>query len=407
MDLKDKNHEPKELSIIIIDYYQVTNFFLNLSKSDTKRDYEFITTSLSSYLKLLIHKEEVTLISKISKPQKIEQSNLENLNIKNTREYVLKLLSEKEISSLYSVINTKTSKIIDSKRYEKINLVTWNGSNVIGESMRNIKKNNEIVNTIFLEISNIHSKIFRDNYGVNAKSDLFLNIDILDNYETSNNNHDEWASKFISNKIKSSFLPQEKTTKKLQLWHLVDFIYLSIFGYTTFNKTAVKNKLTSKLLPKNKITYSKRTPEKFVFFPMQVSTDTQIRINSEIDNLTALKKIIKNETLPIVIKPHPAEPDIDYIIKFINENKDRIHLTKNNTYQLIQKSSKVITINSTVGLEAMIFNKPVEFYGRSIFEKFNKRRLSAYIHNHLINIDFFKNKPNDFKENIIEKIYRG
>lgn len=392
----------KELTIIIIDYSLVTNFFTLLAKKDKSRNYIFITSSLKSYLSLLNKKLDVYLISKFSEKKHIPPNQI---NEENTREKALDLLSSNEIISLHFALYSLITRLIHNKEYIKINLITWNGSNVFGETMRQIKDERHNVSTIFLEISNIKSKIFRDEVGVNAKSNLYHNIDLLDRYDVCFNEHDAWSKRFISEKLETSTIPQAKTTKNLKLWHFIDFIFLCSIGYPTFNKKAIKNKLISKFTNKENIITESCLPEKFIFFPLQVSTDTQIKINSDIDNISAIALMLKKEILPIVVKPHPAEPDIDYFIKSISDNKERIFFSTENTYKLIKMSEKVITINSTVGLEAMIFEKPVEFYGRSIFNEFNKNRLISYIHSHLIKIDFFNVKINDFSKENIGRIY--
>ena len=119
--------------------------------------------------------------------------------------------------------------------------------------------------------------------------------------------------------------------------------------------------------------------EKYVFVPLQVSDDTQVMINSDV----GLKELIdysykyaKENSMKLVIKPHPAEQD-NSILNYIYSINDtaNIVITNDNTMNLIKYSNYVITINSTVGLEALILDKPVKFLGYSFYSKFNKNRV--------------------------------
>ena len=61
-------------------------------------------------------------------------------------------------------------------------------------------------------------------------------------------------------------------------------------------------------------------------------------------------------------------------------------------------SSKVIVINSTVGLEAIICGKSVEFLGKSFYAKFTDDKvLNFYINHWLVDIDMFKESVIDDK----------
>jgi len=50
----------------------------------------------------------------------------------------------------------------------------------------------------------------------------------------------------------------------------------------------------------------------------------------------------------------------------------------------------VVTINSTVGLEALLYGKKVVSLGRCFYKEFDQARLLKYIHSFLIDgIDYF------------------
>ncbi|ROW55564.1 capsular biosynthesis protein, partial [Cronobacter malonaticus] len=90
-------------------------------------------------------------------------------------------------------------------------------------------------------------------------------------------------------------------------------------------------------------------------------------LHTKIDNEKALyiacKEALKLK-LPLVVKPHPAEPDASVLKKILEMKKsNKFFISTDNTFSLIKKSKKVIVINSTVGLEAIFCNKEVIFLG--------------------------------------------
>lgn len=126
-------------------------------------------------------------------------------------------------------------------------------------------------------------------------------------------------------------------------------------------------------LIKRKLEYIE-LPKKYIFVPFQTSFDTQIVYNSPwIKSMPMLFDIIEqiaNKTKTIFLfKEHPHERDFTYeelhkraennpFIKFANANE---------TYELIKKSEAIITINSTVGLEALLMNKKVIVLGNAFY----------------------------------------
>lgn len=105
----------------------------------------------------------------------------------------------------------------------------------------------------------------------------------------------------------------------------------------------------------------------------------------------------------LVVKLHPAERDIDVIYTILKlREKYKFNIVDNNTFEVIANAQKVITINSTVALEAMILDKPVEILGRSFYKFFYKERTKNYILGYLEDIDFFSNEK--FSVEQIEKL---
>jgi capsular polysaccharide export protein len=136
-----------------------------------------------------------------------------------------------------------------------------------------------------------------------------------------------------------------------------------------------------------KINYSRRSndslelPEEFVFVPFQVTRDTQIFYNSpRIKNMEEFLDYVydavqkfndKNgRNLKIVVKEHPEDMSRNNYKELKNKYKNRknvIFVEKYNVKKLIKESLGVITINSTVGIEALALNNRVITLGEALY----------------------------------------
>ena len=375
--------------ICLVDYNLAGCFFIRLAESDRGKKYIFITTSLSFYISAKNKGFDVHLISWLSK--KDNDCCLNGFSFDKTREIKLGLMPNKKVIDYAARVTFRLSQIIRDRGDSQIVIFTWNGNNSLGEIVRFYTKKYKNLTSLFFEISNLQGKLFIDPNGVNASASIYDDPSLLNNYDYDKDHFNEWKKNYLKNKLTSSSVPQVKKVKELKPWHLFDFLFYVTIGYATFPKGSIKNKLSSFFKPKkkNEIQRNIDLPDEYVFFPMQVSSDTQIKLNSDTNNYDALKYLIDSENLPIVIKPHPAEPDFDYINDILSEHSDRVFLTTNNTYELIQKAKKVVTINSTVGFEAMLFEKEVVFLGRSFYKNFTPDLSGAYVMSYLVDINFF------------------
>lgn len=119
---------------------------------------------------------------------------------------------------------------------------------------------------------------------------------------------------------------------------------------------------------------------KYIFAPLQVKTDTQTIVHSDYnsmtefmeDTITGVREYRKKykSNIELVFKEHPMDQGKvsydDFYKRY--KNYDWVKFLKNgNTKEIIKDSELVITINSTVGLEAIEMYKPVICMGRSFF----------------------------------------
>lgn len=121
-------------------------------------------------------------------------------------------------------------------------------------------------------------------------------------------------------------------------------------------------------------------PDKFIFLPFQVQDDTQVllyspRIQSMRELVQCAVKGVKvynlnnHDDMWIVAKEHPSDfGRVDYsALKEEYKNDKIIFLRYYPTPDLIARSQGIITLNSTVGIEALLQHKPVITLGNSFY----------------------------------------
>lgn len=109
----------------------------------------------------------------------------------------------------------------------------------------------------------------------------------------------------------------------------------------------------------------------FIFFPFQVHDDSQILLYSPRyrSMLEALKAIVdaNEKCLRIVVKEHPSDLGrINYHGKLAGL-PNVLAVQNVPTAELLRRSRIVVTINSTVGIEALLLGKPVVTLGNAFY----------------------------------------
>jgi len=116
-------------------------------------------------------------------------------------------------------------------------------------------------------------------------------------------------------------------------------------------------------------------PERFVFFPLQVRSDSQLTIHSPIyanrldqaiaDVRAALSRVAPQ--LRLVVKLHPADLDKTDYDPLAESYPDLIWVGGGDVRPLLQRAECVVTVNSTVGIEGLIFDTPVVTLGNNFY----------------------------------------
>jgi len=130
-------------------------------------------------------------------------------------------------------------------------------------------------------------------------------------------------------------------------------------------------------------------PAKYIFVPFQVHDDTQVLLNSpKIKTMPELLDYIipavrqynekSGDTLDVVVKEHPSDYGrTNYTDLQQKYKKSRVMFLRHfPTPQLIKLSQGIITVNSSVGIEALVQHKPVITMGNAFY---NVRGLTAHV----------------------------
>lgn len=342
------------------------------------------------YLKVKTKKEVILLTNKDDVDVDVDVNRLGNtISVLNGRQNIDHAI--KNYQQIYSALSFKLQSRINSGD----TIILFNGNHASAIAVADYFRRFN-AKTLYTEISNLPGKMIFDPAGVNAQSILYKCPEILDALPVvSDEVHKSWVVKYID--YKNNPLPQSKINIKIYSVIAFDDFISRIFSFLIREDSLSLAKKISMFKDKYKSRRILAANTKasldceYVFYPTQVTSDTQLRINSDIDNIAAINKIIELEnSRAIYVKIHPAESNISTIAYFNKLSHDKkITLVNNNTVELIRNANKIYTINSTVGLESLIFEKDLVVLGRAIYSKFDSSRLKQYIHNYLVDLDYF------------------
>ena len=246
---------------------------------------------------------------------------------------------------------------LQAEALNKIEKMIFCSGNGLAEKAMTMVCRQRGIETRYIELSNLPNKVFIDRLGANALSELALRPELLDKYpHVSDDVHQAWMAEYEAGK---TGLPLQAMNNPCA--NIIDLL--------SRDKALTRN------------------GRDFIFLPLQVSADTQLWINADKRNAEAIRyavRLAEQENKTLIVKIHPAELDpreLETLAQLKNELGFKI--SQENTVRLIKKSCKVVTINSTVGLEAMLYDKPLEILGRSFYQQMNNESMKKYIHHYL------------------------
>lgn len=290
-----------------------------------------------------------------------------------------------------STIADSIYEYITESRVDRV--IIWNGQQLLGRAAK-LAANKAVINTRFLELSNLPRKLFSDSQGVNALSSIVDNIDVIDKLpEVKEQFHLAWLKSYELYKDKP--LPQGRLRLKQIILSVLNLGLKFVLKSTCLNhknRYYFLHRLPQAQVEKSEISLDRG----YIFLPLQVSSDTQIKLHSEYGNIDAIKfshQEAKRVGVPLVVKIHPAERSSDELSRIYKQQEILgFYISSANTVSLLKAASSVITINSTVGLEALLYGRSITVLGNCFYSKFDNERLKKYIHHFLIDdIDYFDN----------------
>ncbi len=385
---------------IYADNFDRARFFLRLAKG-LKTEVIFLTTKPSAYLylKRFFKCYLITVNSGFTQAS----TDFPSDKVIDSFTHVYRgTQSSEQALRVYNAVFAFCSNIDESIECAFV----FNGNSASQTAFVNAYKSKDVP-IVFCEISNLPGKVLFDSAGVNAKSILYGQPQILDNLPSvSNSDHENWLNVYFD--YKRNPIPQGKITAPLSLAYLLDAVSFSLgFGLREENVTLLKKISNSMLMVGTKKKQLLKSinfdlSKDYVFFPTQVRFDSQLIVNSDIDNEQAIEyasKLAMKHNMKLLVKIHPAEEDIEIIKSYYElQKKYAFEIVSNNTSELILHANHVVVINSTVGLEALLLHKEVTVLGRAIYSQFDYERVKKYIHHYLINFDYFSNEKISISE---------
>lgn len=396
----------KKTTLVFCATIEKALFFSRLAKNQNNRFFLFLTSKYSTYVFLKkLGIKAFLLQDYILKPNKFNSTT-------NVSEIICLDVQSK---SLPKKIALKQIKLFEngflnfSEQYSFEEIILWNGSSSQGKLILDIATKKKIKKIIF-ENSNIEGKLFVDIEGVNAKSSL-MNKNLID-YEGYDENKLNHFLMIYKKKKELNHIVYQAKKPKIRTVAIKNILFNIFSKYSLYEKQINYQNIQKYINNFYKIKFDNYNylEEKYVFFPLQVSTDSQIIVNSRltlIESLTYAMEKANELNLDLIIKPHPAEKNIN-LLKHINKLKQeskRIFILNDNTFRLIKNSELIITINSTIGIEAMMYYKPIIVLGNSFYKRYVSENIltkndinlyNRFLYNYLFNIlkdvNYFKSE---------------
>lgn len=277
-------------------------------------------------------------------------------------------------------------------------LVQWNGMSLAGRAVTAFARANHIP-LLYLELGNIEPKLFVDTAGVNAAARIASHPEELESEGVSDEAVEAWIEALIARRVDMTRIPQAAPRIRINPWFPLDYLAQRLGVIPEPNTLGVFRRIAEKV---NRLAYrhppASRPDRPYLLLPLQVSKDSNLLLFSNgHDNLSALtfaRDRARAKGLALVLKPHPAETNVrllDDIARICREQD--IVLTSANVTRLLMDCDDVVTINSTVGLEAKLMGKPVTVLGQSLYGRMSRRQIALFAMTRLVDFAPYGDAP--------------
>lgn len=370
-------------------------FFINLAKYLEKKGHETVFLSPDNFIKRIIVKHGLKYENYDELTTLYNFYNVDSEFVK----YYKRLFGIKNTQRLVNEKNTEYSlsrKYLESNDFDYV--LIFNGAlNVETDVCKQLN-----IKTYFFEQGYFPGTIQMDRAGVNCNTEFArLSLDDFMTFEYK----------------ESDFFPSEdfkliKIAPNIFERYFFRFFdkgfFNFMFSYLNRKRKLAKAKSRFEKLPTEDIDFNNFG--KFIFFPLQVNSDTQIILNSKYNSMyEAIEDVLPHliETgFKVILKEHPFEVEpVDYSA-FV-DNKNIFLVKKTDINKLIENSEFVVNINSSVGFQALGKYKKVLITGNSFYDnsplsiKFNKNtNLHEQLNNVIIDKLLIDSYLQKFKDNI-------
>lgn len=269
---------------------------------------------------------------------------------------------------------------------QKIDLIImWNDTFMYDSLSKAFASNFNIPTLIFEAGIFRPNTITMDSKGVNYGNSVPEDQSYYSNVKYEKNFINSLTDIKFEDKLYSFELPKlkkfyllERSKDKLFSKVLKQELDLEIIYENTLQKVKKRIEKRKKV---NGYSLFKDLPSRYLFIPFQVHDDSQVLLNSPyINSMEELVEIIDynleqynaqyNDDLFVVFKEHPADKgrtNYSSLYDKYKDNKRLIFMTEGETSKLLKNSQGVITINSTVGIEALQQYKHVITLGNAYY----------------------------------------
>ncbi|HKZ41129.1 MAG TPA: hypothetical protein VJ044_09215, partial [Candidatus Hodarchaeales archaeon] len=253
------------------------------------------------------------------------RSSVISPKLSETTEVASKRVSVEIAAKFFNAVLEKAEACLSA--YTISGAFIWNGHSIPSRALSQFAQTHAL-QTLYFELSNIPGKIFVDKAGVNARSSLFDHPDKLDSYQIEEDEYERWQKAYVT-LMREQVLSQTAREKG----SVNNFLFpLDSLG-TWFELPAVGEmnlftKVGQKLLKqKKRIAYDNvdLTISPYLFFPMQVSDDSQLLFNSDVGLEEALEIASQRSRelhVDLIVKPHPLE-ESENVFRRLSEIKKR------------------------------------------------------------------------------------
>jgi capsular polysaccharide export protein len=267
------------------------------------------------------------------------------------------------------------------------------------------------VRRLHFEVGNLPGKLFVDPEGVNARSSLMAR-DLRSEGAIDVEKTRAYLNSHRARKEQAHLVPQRRRT--VRNWSLLlDYAYNCTHPYALVeDEISPMVKGARKLVGIGTQLYFRDydaidMQRPFFMVPMQVEADSQLLLNSSVSMYECVCEALHDAEargVHLVVKPHPAEEAEVTLrrIAALRRAHPLLKISNKNTYRLIKHALKVYTVNSTVGIEALMYYKHVKVFGESFYSRYCEpdldvpvdtagveHFLSRYIFDVLVDGDFF------------------